>query len=405
MVRASPSAIVLDRALHEYSLTVMPVLTVIAGPSPWARATLVLLATLLVHAWVLERVQRSLAGAPPPEPLATVAARLLPPPVAVAPPPAVAPPMPRPRPVRTRRPAPAAPQPVTSVPDATPIPATNEVSPTADAGPAAAAPPEPEFEAALTSPPVAMNAERPAESGAAAEAIEFDAAGPALHVALARLPAVNAALPAAARYVYRTTNSELRVASGTTTVDWSLAADGRYRLRLATTTIGMTLLELESQGMLRAFGLAPERYVETRVRRGAAAANFDWEVRRVTFSARTHEQPLPDGVQDRISFQFQLMLLGQALPERFKPGRQTVLRIASRDDVSTYRLRSAGRDTTSTGIGTLDTVKVERVVERESDAKVEVWLAPDHGWLPARLRFTDRHGRITESVLESTSAP
>jgi hypothetical protein len=244
-------------------------------------------------------------------------------------------------------------------------------------------------------------AEPVAEQTAAAPAEPFEATGDSLHAALASLPEPRAALPATARYVYATTNSELRLASGTTTVDWSLGADGQYRLRLTTTALGVTLLELDSQGLLGAFGLAPARYTETRIRRGAVAANFDWDGRRVTFSARPHERPLVDGVQDRISFQFQLMLLGQAQPERFREGRQTVLQMAGRDDVSTYRFRSAGRATTRTGIGELQTVKLERVATGETDARIEVWLAPSLGWLPARLRFTDRYGRVTESVLES----
>jgi hypothetical protein len=36
---------------------------------------------------------------------------------------------------------------------------------------------------------------------------------------------------------------------------------------------------------------------------------------------------------------------------------------------------------------------------------MEVWLAPALSWLPVRLRFTDRYGRVTESVLESMATP
>jgi len=243
--------------------------------------------------------------------------------------------------------------------------------------------------------------EQPAEAADAVEPAELEATGTALRSALATLAEPRAALPLSARYVYRTTNSELRLAGGTTTVDWSLAEDGRYRLRLATAAVGVTVLELESEGALGAFGLAPERYTETRLRRGTVAANFDWDGRRVTFSARSHERPLADGLQDRISFQFQLMLLGQARPERFRAGAQTVLWMASRDDVTAYRFRSGGLDTTATGIGEQRTVRIERIVAGESEARMEVWLAPALGWLPVRLRFTDRYGRVTESVLES----
>lgn len=385
----------------------------IVSPTPVRlRAVLVLLATLLAHAAVLHWLGRALDGSGTLAPIERVAvsARLLPPP----PPPVVAarrgppaapvapPPRPRPAPAAKRPPAPP-------LPPAAPAPAAfpETVDVGADAfgvEPEAAPPPSQKVaeEAATVQEPAASQPS--AEPVAAAEPPPFEASGASLQAALAGLVEPQAALPAAARYVYRTTNSELRLASGTSTIEWSLATDGRYRLSLTTTAIGVTVLELHSEGQLRAFGLAPERYTETRVRRGTVAANFDWEGRRVTFSARPHERPLADGVQDRISFQFQLMLLGQAQPERFRAGGQTVLLMASRDDVSSYRFRSTGPAMTATGIGELDTVHIERIADDATDARVEVWLAPSLGWLPAKLRFTDRYGRVTESVLESMPA-
>lgn len=367
-----------------------------------SRALLVLAVTLLVHALVLQHVDRLLAGAEPelPHDIAAVSARLLAPPVPpVATQAAPAPPA-APAPAIRKRPAAIGAPPVAAAP--VEWPATVDVAPDAFGAEPVPTPQEPSVVAAApTSPEPASTVEPAVGPAADSEPEVFDATGSALHAALAGLPQVRAALPVSARYVYRTTNSELRLASATSTVDWSLDGDGRYRLRLTTTAVGMTVLELDSQGTLRPFGLAPDRYTETRVRRGAATANFDWEGRRITFSARAHERPLADGVQDRISFQFQLMLLGQAQPERFRKGRQTVLWMASRDDVTEYRFRSTGSATAVTGIGELDAVRVERVVANDHDARVEVWLVPELGWLPARLRFTDRYGRVTESVLES----
>jgi hypothetical protein len=247
---------------------------------------------------------------------------------------------------------------------------------------------------------MSVDAELPTQTAADEPAV-FEATGEVLQFALANLPSMREAMPAAARYVYRTTNSEIRIATGTTVVDWSLTDDGRYELRLATRAIGTNVLELLSQGQLRDFGLAPDRYTETRARRAAEAANFDWDGRRVTFSARPHERALAEGTQDRVSFQIQLMLLGRAQPELFRPGALLVMRMAGRDDVVEYRFRSAGRDTTDTGVGVLEAVRLERVVVREGEARIDVWLAPSLSWLPVRLRFTDRLGRVTESVLQS----
>jgi hypothetical protein len=385
----------------------MSTLTAVPAGSVRSRAVLVLLATLVAHALLLERVDRMLAGTESAVSKTAVAvtARLLPPPAPpVVPQAPVPPPAPGPRPLPVIRKPPAVASPP-AVPAQADTPAAVEVGPDAFGAASPATPIETQDVAEASAAADKAETVKPeAEVAAVAEPEQFEASGPGLHAALAKLPDLRAALPVSARYVYRTTNSELRLASGTSTVDWSVADDGRYRVRLATTAIGMTVLELDSQGNLRAFGLAPERYTETRARRGAVAANFDWEGRRITFSARSHERPLPDGVQDRISFQFQLMLLGQAQPERFRAGAQTVLLMAGRDDVTAYRFRSAGRATTATGIGQLDTVRIERVAAGEADARVEVWLAPSLGWLPVRLRFTDRYGRVTESVLESMPA-
>ncbi len=385
----------------------MSVLTKIANAPLWPRAGLVLLLTVLAHAVILDRVGRGLSGLDAPiVATTTVSARLLPlapaAPVVAAPAPAVAAAA-----RRSKRASPVSDQASASAPvvaAAVPIePVVNEqvaIEPEQGAPvqtPAAEVAPGSGAENVVAGP---LNAERGIDPIAAADGPEFEAAGPALSAALGGRPGFETALPKSAQYRYRTSNSELSTVTGATTIDWAARDDGSYRVRLATSAVGFTVLELESQGMLRAFGLAPQRYTETRIRRAAVAADFDWDGGRVTFSAKSHERALRDGVQDRLSFQFQLMLLGQVLPQRFRRGAETVMYVAGRDDVSTYRFRSAGRDVTRTGLGELDTVKVERVSASEADARVEVWLAPDLAWLPVRLRFTDRQARVTESVLE-----
>jgi len=75
-----------------------------------ARAALVLAVTLLAHGFVVERMDRLLAGARTEEPNedVTVTARLLPPPAPPAPPPPAPRPAPRPRAAPAVAPAPAA---------------------------------------------------------------------------------------------------------------------------------------------------------------------------------------------------------------------------------------------------------------------------------------------------------
>jgi hypothetical protein len=284
-------------------------------------------------------------------------------------------------------PAPVAPSPPPAPPlEAPPVQAAALSQPEA--------PPEAE-------PAPSAQAGTPAPDEVAQEPPAFEATGESMRAAAAFLPDLRTALPGSARYVYDTSYSELRLASGTTVIDWTMGEDGRYDLRMTTSALGITLIELHSQGALRAFGLAPERYTETRTRRAAQAANFDWKARRITFSAHAHERPLAEGAQDRISFQFQLMLLGRALPDVFDDGRRLMMWMVGRDDATAYRFRTVGRERTDTGIGPVDAVRLERVAAGEADARIDVWLAPRLGWLPVRLRFTDRLGRVTESVLQS----
>ena len=372
----------------------MSALTVAAPASVRTRVVLVLLATLLVHALLLEQVHQTLIGTEGDhDEVVPLSARLLPPPAPPAPPPPAA----APRPVTRPRVPAAPPAPVATAP----APVETALPGAFGEAPAAAQEPPPAAESAAPEPATPEPAPAPV---AEAEAEDFEATGATLRSALSGLPSLPTALPASARYVYRTTNSEIRLATGTTTVDWTLGADGRYRLRMTTVALGLTVLELDSEGGVGEFGLAPERYTETRARRSPDAANFDWAGRRVTFSAKTHERPLVEGAQDRISFQIQLMLLGQARPEWFRRGATTVMPMAGRDDVTIYRFRSTGRESTQTGAGPMDAVRIERITSRESEARIEVWLVPALNWLPVRMRFTDRLGRVTESVLEARPA-
>jgi hypothetical protein len=154
------------------------------------------------------------------------------------------------------------------------------------------------------------------------------------------------------------------------------------------------------------FGLAPDRYTEKTVGRSEWATNFDWEARRLTFSTKNHERELREGIQDRLSFQFQLMALGQRLPHRFRSGGSILLGVGGRDEVSAYRFDITGSERLRTGAGDFDTVKLERPKSADGrDSRIEVWLAPDAAWLPVKLRFTDRRDQVTENLLSEIVIP
>lgn len=353
-------------------------------PAHVGRAVTLLAVSLLVHWWVLGGIERAADEAPEvnDRPARTVTAVLLAPPP--PPPPVVrrAPPRPKAGPPPTAQPAPA--------PEIAPAPP----------------PPPPVEQTPVEDAPLPAN-EVPASQAEGAPAVIEDPVLPAeradgtdLAAELAETGVLPGGLPARATYVYLTTGSEYQVLTGETSIAWTLADDGRYEAHLATVALGITALELKSTGAVRRFGLAPERFTQKRIRRSEEAANFDWNKRRVTFSARSFERELREGIQDRLSFQFQLMALAQRLPDRFRAGAAVEFPVAGPDGVDTYAFVVGGDEPIVTELGEFVARKIERPRGAGgADSRIEVWLAPALQWLPVKLRFTDRRGRTTENVL------
>jgi hypothetical protein len=225
-------------------------------------------------------------------------------------------------------------------------------------------------------------------------------AGPDLALELAAAGAPAPAPPADLTLVFKTTWSRLKLAAARTALAWHHdPATQRFDATWTTTALGANVLEMTSTGRIEAFGLAPERFTDKRVRRAMVAANLDWSARKVTYSARSIERPLREGMQDRISWPFQLMLYAQRLPHRFEPGALVDLPVTGPGDTSVYRFAVTGAEALATDLGELQTVKLMMPKSAWSEASVEVWLEPLRAWAPVRIRLVDRNDDIWDSVL------
>jgi hypothetical protein len=348
-----------------------------AGRAVALRVGAVLLATLLLHAWVLDRARRELDfELPPPAPDAIqVELFRLPAQIAVAS---------KPAPVR------AAPAPRAITPPAPTAPAASApvaVEPAPQPAPTAAEP------AAQPSPLPESNDELLPSS--TANALPQEAVASPLDAVLVSFPKVG-------RFVSDTTYIKgfLRVL-GTTTIEWKIGADAYEASSVTLADDGRALLTLASRGDVRPdVGVAPLRYTEQRLSRAPQAVNFQWDQRKVTFSASSAEFPLQDGVQDQLSFMAQLALLAQAFPDRFQPGAPVALEVASTRNLRVYDFRVVAWETIRIGDGLGEALKLERVVAPGvRDARIELWLAPSLRWLPARTRTTLPSDEIIETVL------
>jgi hypothetical protein len=355
-----------------------------ADDIPWARATLVLAAVLAAHALALSVAQRTTVIASPVPEVKILDAVLLPPP----PPPRVETPPPPPPVVRAPRPRPKPPPPA---PPPQPV-AQAPVEP-------APAPPPESAATPAESPPADAAAETPRESPAEAPANKDSEV--AFDWAAALAAAGGPAMPTSGRYVYTTRMSRLSIVTATTTTTWQRTDAAAYEATLEAEAIGRTLLRLSSSGVLGARGLEPQRYGQRSLNRPERVTTIDRAARRVQFAKS--EAGFEGALQDRLSFQFQLMAIAQRMPERIVPGARIAFPVAGPDSIEEYEFVVAPeRESYAVGARTVQTLHLQRQRERSGRiARIDVWMAPELQWTPTRLRFTEADGTVWDNQLLS----
>jgi len=222
-----------------------------------------------------------------------------------------------------------------------------------------------------------------------------------LALELGELGGAFAVLPASGSYVYKAIDGRYAGVAGTTTIDWQLdAATRRYESRLRSTLPGGAVETATSSGSVGRFGLAPERYVAETGTYAAQSVYVDWERRLVTFGAGSEERPAHAGMQDPLSFLFQLIVAAQQVSSALQTGAIVALEVAGPRGVDLYQFLVVGNETVATDSGAIEAVKLDRARVRSGDARIEVWLAPARGYLPVRLRVTDASENVVDGVLE-----
>ncbi len=175
---------------------------------------------------------------------------------------------------------------------------------------------------------------------------------------------------------------------------------GRYLIRSTTEATGLGALFAsgkfvqESTGTITARGLRPDRFVVQRGRsdRNETAA-FDWETSKAVLSAggNTREWTLRPGAQDMLSFIHQLsFIVGEP-----KPPAVWVTTARKFDSV---RIEVVGKVTVETDLGPIGALHF-RNQSTDNSVRFEVWLAPDYGNLPVKIRLRDNRGEEAEQVL------
>jgi hypothetical protein len=111
------------------------------------------------------------------------------------------------------------------------------------------------------------------------------------------------------------------------------------------------------------------------------------------------------GAQDRLSVVLQLAAMVAGDPERFPSASTITLQIIGPRDADIWLFTVEEDETLSLPGGQQATRKLVRNPRREFDQKVELWLAPALGYLPARIRITEANGDYIDQKWLSSEAP
>lgn len=345
---------------------------IFALPSFRLRLPLLIGSTLLLHyvafGWVEDGMglPRSTAKAAVP-----IVAQLR----ARAPTPAPAP-APAPAPVAAKpQPQPARPAPAPVVPEEAPVPEVVEEAPPA-AEPAAsveAAPPEPEPAPAEAAPgePLARTykADVPPSSQLALDLERIDAKGTLWH--------------------------------GVAEMSWQRDGE-RYAVNVDAginmLVTRLNLLSMASEGSIGEGGFMPRTATEKRRGRSQTATHFNIEQGNITFSSSQASSPLVAGAQDKATLPLQLAAIARADPAQFEGGLD--ITVGEERGASVYTFMVAGQEEIETRLGKLLTWRLTRPPKPGSyNSRLDVWLAPDRGWYPVRIRNTEANGAVTTQTV------
>jgi hypothetical protein len=161
-----------------------------------------------------------------------------------------------------------------------------------------------------------------------------------------------------------------------------------------------------SHGHIDSFGIAPEQYSEQRGRRAADVTVFNRESKQLVYTRTPTSQPLADGAQDRFSVFMQLASLVRGSPDKYKPGVARQFSVADNDSNEIWSFETIGDETIQARGGSTGARHFTRLPRREGDRRrIDVWLAPSLGWLPARIVQTEPNGLQIELLWRGRLAP
>ena len=184
-------------------------------------------------------------------------------------------------------------------------------------------------------------------------------------------------------------------------LDWRQDGE-RYEARLALKVLFRTIRAQTSSGRIVAGALAADRFSESR--RQEQAAELRRDDGRVDFSNGAPSAALQPGAQDRLSVVMQLGALLAADPARHPPGSRIPMQVVGVKDAEDWTFEVLDDATVTVPAGDFRARHLIRTPRRPDDYRLDIWLAPELGFLPVQMRQTQRNGDVVDLLLRDVSA-
>jgi hypothetical protein len=188
---------------------------------------------------------------------------------------------------------------------------------------------------------------------------------------------------------------------GSARLHWTLEGP-RYSARLQLKGFLLGTRTQSSDGAWSSTELQPQHFVDDG--RRPRRTSFDWAQQKQLYQ-RGSEPPeqfaLPPHTQDRLSVLMQLGWVMARLGAPPAPDTLFSLPVAGFGAAQIWTFRYTGIEALDLPAGTLTTWKLERRPREAGDTSMELWLSPELGHLPARLRLTEADGDMIDQRLKS----
>lgn len=199
-------------------------------------------------------------------------------------------------------------------------------------------------------------------------------------------PGIKLSYPASATLQFDGTYmSKGSAQTGSGVLGWKI--DGlRYELSLEATALLIFTRTEQSVGVVSPQGLAPERYSSGRTGRSEQATHFRRDIGKIQFSNNRPEAELFVGAQDQLSALIQLAGIIGGDPDRYRIVNRIRMQVAGLGNAEIWEFMLEGVSDINLPAANMRALKLSRAPRNEFDQRLEIWLSPQLGYLPIRIR-------------------